>query len=266
MGAEIRAKAREVLEQELPAGIQFRSDTDGNRFEQLTGYSHATLKANWDKGGKMSTCMGYVAHYCTRLGLTPNLGRFDLDTFLPSIKKEHAWIRSTMSRRPKYGDILLHQGIHVDVSMGFDGNVLIRGAAGQGQIPRYDAVARVRGNQAYDWTKLKGWVDLELYVGVAPAAISWLKGWWQVWDGNYYFYFFGDGGFVQYTKTKPTGGQPPKNPANQGDYALEGNTLRVTWNPTGGGTTVETFHNAFPGATQMNATSNRFSPLVATRL
>src|SRR5438477_6146437 len=121
MGEEFRAMAKGILEAELPAGIRYASDS-GKRYEQLTGYSHATLKANWATGGKLTACMGYVAHYCGMMGITPNLGRFDLDTHLPAIQKEHTWVRSTQARRPKYGDILLHQGIHIDVSMGFDGN------------------------------------------------------------------------------------------------------------------------------------------------
>jgi len=267
MGEEIRARARGILEAELPKNVLYRSDLNEKKFQELTGYTHARLKANWDKGSKLSTCMEYVAHYCGRMGLTPNLGRFDLETFLPTIKKEYTWVRSMPGRKPKYGDILLHQGTHIDVSMGFDGEVLIRGASGQCQIPLYDAVGRVHGKGPYDPAKLKGWVDLERYVGGAPASITWLKGWWKVWDGNYYYYYFGDGGFVQYTKTPPVGtGQPPKQPANQGEYALDGPSLKVTWNSTGGATTIETFYNAVPGARQMNATSNRFSPLVATRL
>src|SRR5215475_12918935 len=90
MGEAFRAKARGILEAELPAGVQYASDS-GTRFEELTGYSHATLKANWDAHGKMTACMGCVAHCCGRMGITPNLGRFDLDTFLPTIQKEHSW-------------------------------------------------------------------------------------------------------------------------------------------------------------------------------
>jgi hypothetical protein len=41
----------------------------------------------------------------------------------------------------------------------------------------------------------------------------------------------------------------------------------VNWNALPGlAATVETFYNARPGATQMNANSNQYSPLVATRL
>jgi hypothetical protein len=266
MGEDFRAKAKGILETELPAGIRYASDS-GKRYEELTGYSHATLKANWATGGKLTACMGYVAHYCGRMGITPNLGRFDLDTYLPAIQKEHTWVRSISGRPPKYGDILLHQGIHIDVCMGFDGNILIRGAAGQGIVGKADVVARVRGTGPYDFAKLKGWVDIETYLG-APAPTSiWLKGWWKVWDGNTYYYYFGNGGFVEYTKTAPiASAPPPKKALNQGEYTLTGNKLVITWNPMGGLPTVETFANAAAGTQQMNGTSNKYSPLVATRI
>ena len=263
---DVRQTARDILESELPAGVRYASDS-GKRYEELTGYSHATLKANWATGGKLTACMGYVAHYCTKMGMR-NLGRFDLETFLPTIQKEHTWIRSAPGRAPEYGDILLHQGIHIDVSMGFDGNVLIRGAAGQGIVGKADVVARVRGTGPFNTANLKGWVDIDLYLGAAsPTIIPWLKGWWKVWDGNTYYYYFGNGGFVQYTKAPPANkGLPPSKLASQGDYTLNAGKLVITWNPVGGQSTVETFYNAVGGAQQMNALSNRYSPLVATRI
>ncbi|MBI5256565.1 MAG: hypothetical protein HY855_08705 [Burkholderiales bacterium] len=266
--SELRDKAKGILESELPAGVRHASD-GGPRFQELTGYSHATLKSEWAKGSKLTTCMGYVAHYCQRMGITPNLGRFDLDTYLPTIQKEHTWVRAAPGRKPQVGDILLHATtLHIDVAMGFDGNVLIRGASGQGIVGQRDVVARVRGSGPFNVANLKGWVDLERYFAERPSNdVAWLKGWWKVWDGNTYYYYFGAVGFVQYTKTPP-GGQapPPKKPLNQGDYELGGNKLVITWNPMDGAPTVETFHNANAGARQMNATSNRYSPLVAQRL
>jgi hypothetical protein len=270
MGEDVRKQAKGILEAELPEGVRYASD-NGKRYEELTGYSHATLKANWAKGGQLTACMGYVAHYCSRMGITPNLGRFDLETYLPTIQKEYSWVRSMPGRRPQYGDILLHQGVHIDVSMGFDSNnpdILIRGAAGQGSVGTHDVVCRVRGTAAYNAGKLKGWVDIERYLGAiaAPLPAPWLTGWWKVWDGNTYYYYFGNGGFVQYTKTAPGSALPPTRPVGQGDYTLTSGTLVITWNPVGGSATVETFRNAVAGAQQMNGTSSRYSPLVATRI
>lgn len=102
----------------------------------------------------------------------------------------------------------------------------------------------------------------------AAAAMEWLYGWWTVWDGNYYYYYFSPGGTVRYTKTKPVAKAPPPPTAlNKGSYTygFPGN-LVIDWNPLDGGSTRETFRNAFINTTSMNATSNRFSPLVATRI
>src|SRR5882672_4321921 len=204
MADDVREKARKILEAELPAGARYASN-DGKKYEQLTGYSHAALTADWDAGLLTTACMGYVAHYCGRMGITPNLGRFDVDKFLPKIHKDDAWVRSTPDERPKYGDILLHMGTpHIDVAMGFDGKVLIRGAAGQGIVGKADVVARVRGGGPYNPANLKGWVDIELYLGAGASATTtnvWLKGWWRVSDAQTYFYCFGDEGYIEYTRT-----------------------------------------------------------------
>lgn len=96
--------------------------------------------------------------------------------------------------------------------------------------------------------------------------LRWLMGWWKVWDGGTYYYYFGSGGAVSYVKYVPAKSAPtPAYPVNRGHYAFEDGKLVVTWNATGGAVTRETFYNAFPGVTQMNANSNRFSPLVATK-
>jgi hypothetical protein len=104
-------------------------------------------------------------------------------------------------------------------------------------------------------------------VGVVP---SWLLGWWKVWDGNTYYYFFSRDGVVQYTKTAPRNtSAPPQRANNLGYYTYTPpNRLVVTWNPVPGVEMAcqETFYNAVPECRQMNATSNLYSPLVATRL
>src|SRR5690242_9653764 len=97
-GMDLRATAMDILTKELPDGVQYLSNAPGapNRFEQLTGYSHATLAKNWAKGGKETACMGYVAHYCQQMRartgfkeFAENLGRFDLEAYLPTIGKEY---------------------------------------------------------------------------------------------------------------------------------------------------------------------------------
>jgi hypothetical protein len=111
-------------------------------------------------------------------------------------------------------------------------------------------------------------------VGSAPApsvgpTLNWLNGWWKVWDGNTYYYFFGPGGVVQYTEIRPSDiSGPPKRPENIGRYSYTPpSRLVITWNhvPGAAASCVETFYNALSGCQQMNATSNLYSPLVATR-
>lgn len=80
-----------------------------------------------------------------------------------SAGKPDAWIVSTKDKRPQYGDILRHTIFHVDVAIGFDGDILLRAAGGQGGPPVHDIVNRVRGLGPYDWTKLKGWIDIDIF-------------------------------------------------------------------------------------------------------
>ena len=91
-----------------------------------------------------------------------------------------------------------------------------------------------------------------------------------MWDGQTYFYFFGSNGVVKFTKTSPANTRTPPNRANnEGRYTYTPpNRLVVTWNKVAGASTncQETFYNASSGCEQMNATSNLYSPLVATRL
>ena len=94
--------------------------------------------------------------------------------------------------------------------------------------------------------------------------MAWLHGWWTVWDGNTYYYHFDPNGLVRYTKTKPAAtAPPPPYPLNTGRYSYSSNgQMELNWD----GGTQEVFQNAFPNAKTMNATSNRYSPLVATRI
>jgi hypothetical protein len=104
-------------------------------------------------------------------------------------------------------------------------------------------------------------------------AMSWLKGWWKVretvWDGSYYYYFFGPGGVVKYTKTKPSNIAVPLARAdNTGRYTYASpSRLVITWNQVLGAEAAcqETFDNAVSGCQQMDARSNLYSPLLATR-
>jgi hypothetical protein len=99
---------------------------------------------------------------------------------------------------------------------------------------------------------------------------SWLKGWWKVWDGNTYYYYFTDHHVVTYVKTAPANlALPPlKMPLNEGSVSISADTTKVIidWNPADGGATKETFTRALSDTKTMNGVSNRYSPLVATKM
>src|SRR6185312_9978865 len=88
--ADMRAIAKGVLAAVPERDGQIISTQP--EFERLTGTSHATMKKNWDGGGIMTACNGFVGWYGRTLrGMVPDtaaptayLGRFDLETYLPT--------------------------------------------------------------------------------------------------------------------------------------------------------------------------------------
>jgi hypothetical protein len=68
--------------------------------------------------------------------------------------------------------------------------------------------------------------------------------------------------------SEPQTSGAPASPKNRGTYGFnEAGELVVKWNAVGSlGPAIETFYNARQGATQMNANSNLYSPLVATKI
>jgi len=98
---------------------------------------------------------------------------------------------------------------------------------------------------------------------------SFLNGWWTVYDGNYYFYYFSPP-YVVYTKTRPaaTAGAPYKS-INRGTVKPgKENTYIVTWNPIPGDPepTVETFWLIWGETRKMNAKSNKYGMLYAEKI
>jgi hypothetical protein len=280
----IRETAVKILK-EIPKGEPgIRSDKQPDEFKRRTGISHEEMKASWRanmNGPKLLTaCGGFASYFAGRLGITDIGSFFELEKSLTAAGKSYAWVPAAGGAKPQEGDILRHTAFHVDVAAGWDGGKLIRVAAGQSFHPRptksveneFDALKWVTGKADYNPANLQGWLDLDLYFGAAPApgpTTGWLNGWWKVWDGNTYYYFFGSNGAVSYIKTPPSNTSAgPNHPNNRGRYTLDGNQLVITWNKLPGTTTQtrETFYNASEGCRQMNANSNLYSPLVATRL
>jgi hypothetical protein len=105
--------------------------------------------------------------------------------------------------------------------------------------------------------------------GKSAEVGSFLNGWWSVYDGNYYFYYFAPP-YVVYTNTRPapTAGAPYK-PANRGTVKPgRDNTFIVTWNPLPGdpAPTVETFWLVWGQTRKMNARSNKYSMIYAEKI
>jgi hypothetical protein len=267
---DIRDRARDVLKAVPPFGQQITSNgATAAQFTKLTGgVTHATLVKNWEGGGIMTSCNAFVGWYAGQLGSTKYLGRFDLETFLPSIGKGNAWVKSTPYARPKYGDILRHTSFHVDVCLDFEGDVLTRAAAGQGgKSVGCDILKRVRGTGAYDYKKLQGWVDLELYFDSASPALpapQWLLGWWKVmWRGVPYYYYFDRNNQAKWTRVAPQDtSQPPKASNDTGSVAIDSLNVTIRWGATG---SVEKLSKpAFEDT--MTGTWNDTEPLSAVKM
>jgi hypothetical protein len=184
--SDIRDRARALLDHELPIGVEYKSNgpENGKRYKELTGTDPQTLMDNWKTGGIMTACNGFVGWYAGQLGIKGIASWFDLQKSLVSAKKPNAWVPSTAKVRPKYGDILRHTTFHVDVALDFDGDVLLRAAAGQSSHPRptadvsqeYDNVLRVRGKGPYNFQNLQGWLDLDLFFASPLPVPDWLVG------------------------------------------------------------------------------------------
>lgn len=270
----IRDKAREILNEVPPLGQQINSvGPTAAKFTRLTGgVTHATLKANWDSGGIMTTCNAFTGWYAGQLGSKSYLGRFDLDTYLPKIGKSDAWIKSTADNRPKFGDICRHASFHVGVSLDFDGDVWNRCDSGQGgKGVGYDVIKRIRGTGPYDPKKLVGWVDIEIYFGEgsSPSQTTnpvpeWLPGWWYVsWRNQPYYYYFDRSNKVKWTQVKPKDPNQPVTAANDtGAVTVENPTaISIRWGNTG---SIEKL--SLLGGGRMSGTWNGKEPLSASRI
>jgi hypothetical protein len=228
----------------------------------------------------LTACGGFASKFAGLIGITGLASFFELEKSLKESGKAHAWVPASSGADPQVGDILRHTVFHVDVAAGWDGRQLKRVAAGQSSHPRptksvegeFDALKWVTGTGPYNSANLQGWLDLDKFFAAAPSVgptFGWLNGWWKVWDRNTYFYYFGPNGVVKYTKTQPANFAPPKQANNTGCYTYTApSELVVTWNKVAGvaAACCETFYNASPGCRQMNAKSNLYSPLVATKL
>ncbi|MBI4907432.1 MAG: hypothetical protein HY820_27650 [Acidobacteria bacterium] len=273
----IRDKARQILSIIPPIGQQINSTgPTAGLFNQVTNMTQATLQANWDTGGIMTSCNGFTGWYSNQLGSPFSMGRFDLDTYLPKKGKGNAWIKSTPDKRPKYGDICRFAKFHVNVSLDFEGDVWTHADGGQGgKRTGYDIVKRIRDTTSYDPAKLIGWVDIELFFGEAsePASTEakvspvpdWLQGWWNVkWRGQAFYYYFDRQYKAQWTQQLPRDTtRPPLMSRDTGNVAIDSpSEFSIKWGATG---SVEKFSKA-PGPNPMRGTWNDKEPLTASKM
>jgi hypothetical protein len=292
----IRDKAQKILDDAVPEGKIFRSNENPpsyvNAFSRLTGTSHLTLMANWQAGGYMTACNGFVNWYARTLGIKDISNWFKLKQSLVAINKGYAWVASTANGpRPKYGDILQHKGTHVDVAIGFKGNILRRAAAGQCDglrycthprppkspmpsqaeiLQEYDVLMRVSGQAPYDWQKLEGWLDIDLYFGSTPQpggqVPQWLIGWWNVtWRNQTYYYYFDNNYEVKWTQILPYSvAQPPVAANDTGDFTIQPFGVATRWRTTG---SVEQFSSVFgTNNKQMQGMCNGTDPVTAVKM
>lgn len=214
----IRDKAFKLLSAipEPPAQINSSNDggkTDNQKFTDLTNTPHSTMAANWKENGIMTACNGFVGWYGASLGSEKTFGRFDIEQRLKSYGKSHAWVKSTKDNRPKFGDVCRYTKFHIGVSLDFNGDCWNHADAGQGgKRTGYDILKRTYDTEAYDWKRLQGWIDLDLYFGDGKVESvdstptpNWLKKWWQIsWRGSDFYYLFQNDGKVEWTKHAPT--------------------------------------------------------------
>jgi hypothetical protein len=268
---DIRDTARNILSAVPPIGQQINSDgSTGPLFTKMTGLTHSYLVNEWAKGSKLTSCNAFTGWYSTTLGSSKYLGRFDLETYLPSIGKGHAWVKSTPDARPKFGDICRHTKFHVGISLDFEGDVWTHVDGGQGgPSSGRDVIKRIRSQQSYDYTKLQGWVDIDLYFGgsaqTALPVPDWLPGWWKVmWRGQAFYYYFDRNHQAKWTQVVPQKiSQPPAFASDTASLTIDSaQALTLRWNATG---SVEKF-NRVGTKSEMKGTWKDIEPLTAARM
>jgi hypothetical protein len=258
----IRDKAAAYLQQvpEPPAAIGSKSH--GPLFTRLTGTPHERMEANWKTGGYMTACNGFTGTFAVNMGAS-GLFMFDLKGALEKEGKGYAWVKSAPDAKPKFGDICRYTAFHVGVSLGFDGDYWKSADAGQGGPKAgQDLLRRKYRNYTHDWTKLQGWVDLDLYFGNVPDPNipnpPWLLGWWQIhWRGQYWYYYFNQSNTVMWTQQAPSSPDvvPLSMPYNQGQLTVTGPTsFTIVWNDSG---SVETFNMQGSGNQVMGMWNDR---------
>jgi hypothetical protein len=160
---------------------------------------------------------------------------------------------------PMDGDILIKQDHHIAF-------VSAKGAI----IEAQDTNLGVRATGIFKLDAPGEWTHLVRLAGGGSSELAWPMGWWRVWDGGTWFYYLGPNGVAMSSKTMPLNTRTaPAKAHNIGTWAFSPpKTLVVRWKQVVGAPKPceETFYNADKDCGQMNANSNLYSPLVATRM
>lgn len=103
-----------------------------------------------------------------------------------------------------------------------------------------------------------------------PALGNWLNGWWDVNDGNQWYYYFSDMSGVIWTRTRPQSPVqlPPQTPGNAGKVTVTSTEVIIDWSPLDETPTRETFQRGgsdMEPAT-MRGSSSRFAGLIAKKM
>jgi hypothetical protein len=157
------------------------------------------------------------------------------------------------------GDILIKADHHIGL-VSADGTI----------VEAQDTHLGVRETPNFKVGSPGAWTHLVRLGGGGSAELAWPMGWWRVWDGGTWYYYLGPDNVVMSSKSSPFNTRTrPAHAHNTGNWVYTApKTLVITWKQVAGAPKpcVETFYNAGEGCEQMNATSNLYSPLVATRM
>ena len=174
----IRKKAEAILDP-ITKQVPIYSDQKRNGVDLYARYTNLTqtrLEEDWDtinkktgKKGQLTGCNSFVGWYCGQLG-TVNLGGIDIEANLRGAGMQHAWVKSSAGREPRYGDMCQHnsEGAHTSISLDMEGGSWPRLNAGQGGPGmRKDVIDVSRG--AWASGVLKGWADIDSLAKAEPV-------------------------------------------------------------------------------------------------
>jgi hypothetical protein len=178
--------------------------------------------------------------------------------------------------------VLVFGGVHVEF---WDGDKIYQ-TGGMVMLPGDSKPQPFTGMSAGIWNQksVKFWEIVP--PGDAPDVTvpSWLSGWWKVWDGSTYYYYFQDTPFVVWTENPPSANEAPSSfkVKNEGKVTFTEAGFKINWreNKDARGQALKTIvDGAFKGTEEsfphkkdasdvkrMVGKSSRYSPPVADKL